>query len=45
MNVTRIQLERLAGHASKSDVLSMAAESETFPVHRPVVPVDLPTGR
>ncbi len=45
MNVTRIQLERLAEYASKSAVLDMAKSSDAFPVHRPVVPAGLPTGR
>ncbi len=39
MNVTRIQLERLAEYDSRSAVLNMAANNTSFPVHRPVLPV------
>ncbi len=41
MNVTRIQLEMLARHESKVAVLDWAENKDAFPVHRPVVPVDL----
>lgn len=40
MNVTRIQLERLAVYGSKKALLEMARTSDVFPVHRPVLPVD-----
>jgi 8-oxo-dGTP pyrophosphatase MutT (NUDIX family) len=41
MNVTRIQLEMLARHGSKAAVVDWAGKKQAFPVHRPVVPVDL----
>ena len=40
MNVTRIQLEVLAGYKSKEALLTMVANNEHFPVHRPLVPVN-----
>lgn len=40
MNVTRMQLEVLAGYKSKEALLTMAANNEHFPVHRPLVPVN-----
>ncbi len=40
MNVTRIQLEVLAGYRSTEALLTMAMNNQHFPVHRPVVPVD-----
>ena len=39
MNVTRIQLEVLAGYKSREALLTMATNNEHFPIHRPVVPV------
>ena len=42
MNVTRFQLEALAQFDSAQSVLEMAAENDSFPVSRPIVPVDLP---
>ncbi|MCZ6640351.1 MAG: NUDIX hydrolase, partial [Gammaproteobacteria bacterium] len=38
MNVTRKQLEVLAGFESKEALIGMAANNEHFPVHRPVLP-------
>ncbi len=38
MNVTRIQLEVLAGFESKEALIGMAVNNERFPVHRPVLP-------
>lgn len=38
MNVTRIQLERLAEHADKQAVLEMALAQQSFHVNRPVLP-------
>lgn len=40
MKVTRIQLQMLARHDSYAAVLAWSEANETFPVHRPVVPVD-----
>jgi len=41
MNVTRIQLEMLARRESKAAVVNWAETKDAFPVHRPVLPVDL----
>jgi len=41
MNVTRLQLERLAGYPSMSAVLDMAASKREFPVHRPHLPASV----
>jgi 8-oxo-dGTP pyrophosphatase MutT (NUDIX family) len=38
MNVTRIQLERLAQYPDKRSVLDMAVNNKIFPVYRPVLP-------
>ena len=38
MNVTRVQLERLACHRSAEAAIAAAADNRHFPVHRPVLP-------
>ena len=38
MNVTRFQLEGLAGHRSAQAAIDSAADNRRFPVHRPVLP-------
>ena len=38
MGVTKLQLEGLAGHRSKADVLAAAARRSDFPTRRPVLP-------
>ena len=40
MKVTRIQLQMLAQHHSSAAVLAWCEAKETFPIHRPVLPVD-----
>jgi 8-oxo-dGTP pyrophosphatase MutT (NUDIX family) len=43
MNVTRMQLEGLARHRTAAQALTAAGQNTDFPVHRPRLPVDLPT--
>ncbi len=38
MNVTRIQLESLAGYNGYDEVVAMAASKDEFPIRRPIVP-------
>ncbi len=42
MRVTRKQLEDLARYTSARELLEMARTNRSFPIMRPVVPVDLP---
>ncbi len=38
MNVTKMQLQRLATNPTYAEVVQMAANNRSFPVHRPVLP-------
>ena len=42
MNVTRMQLETLAQHATAQALVTWAETNTNFPTRRPLVPVDLP---
>ena len=44
MNVTRMQLQSLAAHGSKAELLEMAASKREFPVHRPHLPIPVDRG-
>jgi 8-oxo-dGTP pyrophosphatase MutT (NUDIX family) len=41
MTVTRMQLETLARHTNKAEVLAAVITQERYPLHRPHAPVDL----
>jgi len=45
MNVTRMQLEKLAEFSSAADLLADSARKTKFLVHRPQVPTDLPQSK
>lgn len=45
MNVTRMQLEKLAEFTSAADLLDASARNQEFPVHRPRMPTDLPQSK
>lgn len=45
MNVTRMQLEKLATFGSAADLLAASASNQDFPTHRPRIPTDLPKSK